>query len=207
MFCFVSQCTMHINAHDAPINAVNFGLFPNRVATGAAGGEVCIWDSRMVRERRPLFKFNVHSGDVYHLRWSQMDADTLASGGSDRRVCIYDIDRSDVSLDADDAKEGPPELLFVHGGHTSSISDISWHPTDKWVVASVSDDNVVQVWKINPAIAQNRTSAQAPVVPQAPNKSLGQSRKRRKNISNGDKLSTGTNSANEQASKRRKRQK
>eukprot|EP00505_MAST-04D_sp_SCG-Rhode-Island_P006653 Stramenopile-MAST_4_protein_6653 len=45
-----------------------------------------------------------------------------------------------------DAEDGPPELLFVHGGHTARISDLSWNLNDEWVVASVADDNILQVW-------------------------------------------------------------
>ena len=40
---------------------------------------------------------------------------------------------------------GPPELLFIHGGHTSKISDFSWNPTEAWVICSVSEDNIMQV--------------------------------------------------------------
>lgn len=46
---------------------------------------------------------------------------------------------------AEDAEDGPPELLFVHGGHTSKVSDFAWNPSDDWVVASVAEDNIVQV--------------------------------------------------------------
>jgi histone-binding protein RBBP4 len=33
--------------------------------------------------------------------------------------------------------DGPPELLFVLGGHTSKISELLWNPSEKWVIASV----------------------------------------------------------------------
>ena len=46
---------------------------------------------------------------------------------------------------ADDAEDGPPELLFIHGGHTAKISDFSWNPNDPWVICSVSEDNIMQV--------------------------------------------------------------
>ncbi len=46
---------------------------------------------------------------------------------------------------AEDAEDGPPELLFIHGGHTSKISDFSWNASDDWVVASVAEDNILQV--------------------------------------------------------------
>ncbi len=45
----------------------------------------------------------------------------------------------------EDAEDGPPELLFIHGGHTSKISDLAWNPNDDWVVASVAEDNILQV--------------------------------------------------------------
>ena len=45
----------------------------------------------------------------------------------------------------EDAEDGPPELLFIHGGHTSKVSDFAWNPTDDWVVASVAEDNILQV--------------------------------------------------------------
>lgn len=45
----------------------------------------------------------------------------------------------------EDAEDGPPELLFIHGGHTSKISDFAWNATDDWVVASVAEDNILQV--------------------------------------------------------------
>lgn len=48
----------------------------------------------------------------------------------------------------EDAEDGPPELLFLHGGHTSKVSDISWNMNDEWTISSVSEDNVLQVWNM-----------------------------------------------------------
>lgn len=47
----------------------------------------------------------------------------------------------------EDAEDGPPELLFIHGGHTAKISDFSWNPNEPWVICSVSEDNIMQVIK------------------------------------------------------------
>ena len=44
----------------------------------------------------------------------------------------------------EDAEDGPPELLFIHGGHTSKVSDFSWNVSDDWVIASVAEDNILQ---------------------------------------------------------------
>lgn len=52
----------------------------------------------------------------------------------------------------EDAEDGPPELLFAHGGHTAKISEFSWHPSEPWVIASVAEDNILQVWKMAESI-------------------------------------------------------
>ena len=41
---------------------------------------------------------------------------------------------------------------FVHGGHTSKISDFSWNETEDWFIASVAEDNVLQVWQMASSI-------------------------------------------------------
>ncbi len=37
---------------------------------------------------------------------------------------------------------------FIHGGHTAKISDFSWNPNQPWVICSVSEDNILQVWQM-----------------------------------------------------------
>jgi histone-binding protein RBBP4 len=48
----------------------------------------------------------------------------------------------------DDAEDGPPELLFVHGGHMARIADLDWAPglEEKWTLVSAGEDNVLMVW-------------------------------------------------------------
>ncbi|PON63946.1 hypothetical protein TorRG33x02_275010 [Trema orientale] len=51
-----------------------------------------------------------------------------------------------------DADDGPPELLFSHGGHIAKISDFSWNKYEPWVISSVADDNTLQVWQLADSI-------------------------------------------------------
>ena len=37
---------------------------------------------------------------------------------------------------------------FIHGGHTAKISDFSWNPNEPWVICSVSEDNIMQMWQM-----------------------------------------------------------
>jgi histone-binding protein RBBP4 len=39
-------------------------------------------------------------------------------------------------------------LLFIHGGHTSKISDFSWNKQEDFSIASVAEDNILQIWQM-----------------------------------------------------------
>ena len=49
-------------------------------------------------------------------------------------------------------EDGPPELLFMHGGHTNHLADFSWNLNDPWLVASAAEDNLLQIWKVAESI-------------------------------------------------------
>ena len=59
---------------------------------------------------------------------------------------MWDLSRIGAEQSPEDAEDGPPELLFLHGGHTSKVSDFSWNTNYGWCLSSVSEDNVLQVW-------------------------------------------------------------
>ena len=82
------------------------------------------------------------------MEWSPHAPSVFASGSSDRRVHIWDIAQIGAEQTPDDAEDGAPELLFVHGGHTSRITDLGWAPNekDKWHLVSTAEDNVIMVW-------------------------------------------------------------
>jgi WD40 repeat protein len=39
-------------------------------------------------------------------------------------------------------------VQFIHGGHTSKISDFSWNPNEPFVICSVAEDNMLQCWEM-----------------------------------------------------------
>lgn len=61
---------------------------------------------------------------------------------------IWDLSRFDKPQTEEEKADGPPELLFVHGGHTDRIADFSWNLNEKLMIASTADDNVIQVWQV-----------------------------------------------------------
>jgi len=106
---------------------------------------VALWDIRKLSLK--LHSFESHTDDVLQVAWSPHSPVHFASAGADRRVHIWNLAAIGEEQTPDDAEDGPPELLFVHGGHTARVSDLSWSPMAKWHVATAADDNILQVWE------------------------------------------------------------
>lgn len=96
------------------------------LATAGGNGSVCLWDNRNLSH--PLHMMTGHAKAVTRLRWNPFNCSSLASCGMDGRVCLWDLGRIGSAIAPDQEREGPPELVFVHGGHTNSVTDVSWNP-------------------------------------------------------------------------------
>ncbi|KAJ3183973.1 Histone-binding protein rbbp4 [Gaertneriomyces sp. JEL0708] len=148
-----------VDAHSAEVNCVTWN--PKNeylLLTGSADKTVKLWDLRNLK--RPLHVFDAHQDEILQLGWSPFNETIFASSSGDRRLNIWDISRIGEEQTPEDAEDGPPELMFVHGGHTNKISDFNWNRNQDWVMCSVAEDNICQVWQMASNI-YNEESAQA----------------------------------------------
>ncbi|KAG0244845.1 CCR4-Not complex caf1 ribonuclease subunit Caf1 [Mortierella sp. GBA43] len=137
----------NIHAHAAEVNCVAFSPSTEFiVATGSGDRTVGLWDLRNLRSK--LHSFESHQDEILQLAWSPHNETILASAGGDRRINLWDLSRIGEEQTAEDAADGPPELLFIHGGHTNKVSDFSWNQNEPWVIASTAEDNICQVWQM-----------------------------------------------------------
>ncbi|KAG6877605.1 hypothetical protein C0993_005731 [Termitomyces sp. T159_Od127] len=139
---------MKEQAHEQEILAVAFSpSTPHLIITGSADKTCILHDMRT--PGRVLHVFESHTDEVLHVAWSPHSPSVFASASSDRRINIWDLSLIGQEQTPDDQEDGPPELLFIHGGHTARPTDFSWAPgkDENWTVASASEDNVVMVWQ------------------------------------------------------------
>ncbi|NXD06667.1 RBBP7 protein, partial [Nothocercus nigrocapillus] len=136
-----------VDAHTAEVNCLSFNPYSEFIlATGSADKTVALWDLRNLKLK--LHSFESHKDEIFQVHWSPHNETILASSGTDRRLNVWDLSKIGEEQSAEDAEDGPPELLFIHGGHTAKISDFSWNPNEPWVICSVSEDNIMQIWQM-----------------------------------------------------------
>ncbi|MCO5581058.1 hypothetical protein L7F22_034933 [Adiantum nelumboides] len=134
------------NAHASEINAVLFSPANEHIiCTGSSDKTLGLWDLRNLKTK--LHSLEAHTDEVLQLAWSPHNETIVASAAADRRVMMWDLSRIGEEQTPEDAEDGPPELLFVHGGHTARTTDISWSPHAEWHMATAAEDNVLQVFK------------------------------------------------------------
>ncbi|CAO3598797.1 unnamed protein product [Absidia cylindrospora] len=152
-----SRPTQKIQAHKAEINTVAFHPHQDwMIATGSSDKTIGLFDIRKLETK--LHSFEIHDGEVHQIAWSPHDESILASAATDRKIMIWDLCRIGEEQTPEDAEDGPPELMFVHNGHTSRISEFDWHPLEPWMIASAAEDNIVQVWQLSKNIYASRNS-------------------------------------------------
>ncbi|KAF2202631.1 WD40 repeat-like protein [Delitschia confertaspora ATCC 74209] len=133
-------------AHSDAVNCLAFHpKFETLLATGSADKTIGLWDLRNFSKK--IHTFQNHQDSVVKLQWHPHDDAILASSSYDRRVCMWDSSKIGDEQTPEEAEDGPPELLFMHGGFTNRICDFDWNKNDEWVMLAAAEDNQLQVFR------------------------------------------------------------
>ncbi|GMM49068.1 hypothetical protein DASB73_000260 [Starmerella bacillaris] len=137
------------DAHSMTVSSLDYAPFNEHLLiTGSVDGAVAVWDTRM--SSASLIGLQAGTGPINTIRWSPHNESVFATGGADSQVKLWDLSLHEANIA--DEEEGPPELVFLHGGHLAPITDISWHPTLPWTLMTAAEDSLVSVWKVAGAI-------------------------------------------------------
>ncbi|NXS71640.1 RBBP7 protein, partial [Pandion haliaetus] len=138
-----SKPSHSVDAHTAEVNCLSFNPYSEFIlATGSADKTVALWDLRNLKLK--LHSFESHKDEIFQVVKLIQDAVFIIN----KKYKLLSSSKIGEEQSAEDAEDGPPELLFIHGGHTAKISDFSWNPNEPWVICSVSEDNIMQIWQM-----------------------------------------------------------
>lgn len=150
--CIDTRMSTHTKAlykKVAHVDAVNCIAFHPSIecifATGSADKTVAMWDMRNFNNK--VHTLQHHVEDVIGMQWHPDDHAILATSSYDRHICMWDISKVGDEQKPDEAEDGPPELLFMHGGFTNRISDFDWNKNDPWVMLGAAEDNQLQIFR------------------------------------------------------------
>jgi histone-binding protein RBBP4 len=152
------------DAHGDDVHCVAWSAFDEHViVSGSKDSTVKLWDRRKIStsvssndaESACMHMFDSHNHSVLcvdshpHARGVFMTADEIG------RINVFDYTRCGAEQSAEEAKAGPPHLIFQHCGHRGTVWDAQWNPYDPWTACSTSVgeyQNTLQLWRVNDLI-------------------------------------------------------
>ncbi|XP_072976699.1 protein HEAT STRESS TOLERANT DWD 1 [Typha angustifolia] len=152
-------------AHEGCVNRIrSMTQKPHICATWADAGHVQVWDfssflnslaesetdvsrgDNSIHRHTPIVKFGGHKDEGYAVDWSPVVTGRLVSGDCNKCIHLWEPMSNTWNVDTNP---------FV--GHTASVEDLQWSPTEADVFASCSVDGTIAIWDIrigkSPAIS------------------------------------------------------
>eukprot|EP00049_Salpingoeca_infusionum_P025225 m.18295 g.18295 ORF g.18295 m.18295 type:complete len:452 (-) comp7779_c0_seq1:298-1653(-) len=94
----------------------------------------------------PLFTYTGHKSEGFALDWSPVNEFALATGDCSSGVAVWSKHEG-----------GTWEVTKAQKGHTASVEDIQWSPSEPTVFASCSVDKTIRIWdtriQLSPVLA------------------------------------------------------
>ncbi|CAL8106638.1 unnamed protein product [Calicophoron daubneyi] len=138
------SATNVIRGHSDAVTCLSFNWFCDYIlATGSLDGSIGMWDLRNLQT--PLYALERDLGPVFELHWSSLRETILGSCGESNKLYIWDVSKIGEEVSSED---GAPELLFIHNGHKSKVSDFSWSPDKPWLMCSLAEPGIIQIWQV-----------------------------------------------------------
>ena len=137
------RCVGVLEGHNDEVNGLAFAPSTPLLATASDDGTAAVWDvSSGVQGGRyaPVATCSGHTSEVYGVGWSCDDV--LATVSFDRTCKLWDV-RGDGGRGVKGAS-----CVRTLAGHRDDVVGVSFHPNDKHVLATGSDDGTVCVWDL-----------------------------------------------------------
>uniref|UniRef100_A0A8C5EK68 Histone-binding protein RBBP4-like n=1 Tax=Gouania willdenowi TaxID=441366 RepID=A0A8C5EK68_GOUWI len=156
--------------HTAVVEDVSWHLLHESLFGSVADDQkLMIWDTRSNNTSKPSHAVDAHTAEVNCLSFNPYSEFILATGSADKVMLqshlfyyffktFFQVQWSPHNETILASSGTDRRLNFIHGGHTAKISDFSWNPNEPWIICSVSEDNIMQVWQM---VSQQRVENQS----------------------------------------------
>uniref|UniRef100_A0A8C5EQA5 Histone-binding protein RBBP4-like n=1 Tax=Gouania willdenowi TaxID=441366 RepID=A0A8C5EQA5_GOUWI len=146
--------------HTAVVEDVSWHLLHESLFGSVADDQkLMIWDTRSNNTSKPSHAVDAHTAEVNCLSFNPYSEFILATGSADKVMLqshlfyyffktFFQVQWSPHNETILASSGTDRRLNFIHGGHTAKISDFSWNPNEPWIICSVSEDNIMQVWQM-----------------------------------------------------------
>ena len=127
-----------IKVSDTDVNVLSWSKHTQfLLATGAEDGRWAVWDLRQWEPSssasssspKPVASFDFHKEQITSVEWHPTDDSIVAVAAGDNTLTLWDLAvelDDEESKDTADAKDVPPQLLFIHV--MENIKECHWHP-------------------------------------------------------------------------------
>lgn len=145
--CNGRKASHRISAHTKHVNCLEFATLSDvNFATTSLDQTIGLWDLRNLSLK--VYSITNQKQDEYtRLNWSPHVATKFGVATNDRRFYVYDVEKVFDEQTQEEAEDGPATLTFLHNGHTARVCDFDWNLNEPSMVCSMSEDNVLQIWK------------------------------------------------------------
>ena len=128
-----------VKVSDTDINVLSWSVqTPHLLATGADDGVWAVWDLRHWKpasagssspKPKPVASFDFHKEQITSVEWHPNEDSIVAVAAGDNTLTLWDLSvefDDEESKDTADAKDVPPQLLFLH--YMEGVKECHWHP-------------------------------------------------------------------------------
>ena len=125
-----------VKVSDTDINVLSWSVqTPHLLATGADDGVWAVWDLRHWKAAsagsspKPVASFDFHKEQITSVEWHPGEDSIVAVAAGDNTLTLWDLSvefDDEESKDTADAKDVPPQLLFLH--YMEGVKECHWHP-------------------------------------------------------------------------------
>ena len=137
------QLSVQVSNTDVNVMSWSHHSRGHLLATGADDGQWAVWDLRQWKPSatsatptsKPVAAFNFHKEQITSIEWHPTDDSIVAVAAGDNTLTLWDLAvelDDEESKDTADAKDVPPQLLFVH--YMEMVKECHWHPQIPGVV-------------------------------------------------------------------------